>query len=82
MTKDAVDQLHGEATFVGRQGIFLYHPVKKRFDRCLTLVEVTECFNGCKASSSGLFFLQSLMTGINLVPFPFAGATFEVVQKK
>ena len=73
VTKDAVDQLHGEGPFVIRQVVFLHYLIKKRFDRSPPLVEFTECLSGCKSSSSGLFFLQSLSTGINLVPHPSRG---------
>jgi hypothetical protein len=31
--EDAVDQLHGQASFVDRKSMFFHHPVEKRLDR-------------------------------------------------
>ena len=52
MAQDPVDQLHGEASFIGRQTIFLHHPIEKRLDRRLASVQVAECFNGGITGSS------------------------------
>jgi hypothetical protein len=67
MTENAVDQLHGETSVIGRKSVLIHHPIKKWFDRRPAPVKVTECVYGCKSSGSGLFFLQSHATGVTQV---------------
>jgi hypothetical protein len=66
MTKNTVNQLHGEITFIGRKSVLVHHFIKKRFDGSPTLIKVTEYGRGSISGSSGLFLLQNYSTGIKL----------------